>query len=87
MEGAAPDLRGSNKVPEFTEEDAEKLEKLHLDMYFGKDKDNPSVTIRLDRLERFLEQISAIVGRLLLGVVGTMLAVAGEIVLRLLKKL
>ena len=43
---------------EFTPEDKEKLEKHHTDLYIGYGKDDPSITLRMDRVERLLERPS-----------------------------
>lgn len=70
-------------MPEFTEEHCETLEKLEVDMYFGKDKDNPPMTIRMDRVERLIEQIVGIVSRLSWAIVVMLLSVIGDIVVRI----
>lgn len=53
-----------------------KAEKTYYDMYEGQDQENPSVTTRLDRLER----VAATNGKLFWAVLGTILAVVGDII-------
>jgi len=63
------------------------LKKMFVDIYMGKDTDNPALTTRMDRMERQIEQMLSVLGRLAYVVIGTLAAVGGEIVLRLLHKL
>lgn len=51
-------------------------DKVYMDMYVGEGQENPSVTTRLDRLER----VAATNGKLFWAVLGTILAVVGDII-------
>jgi hypothetical protein len=54
----------------------EKVEKMYVDLYIGDGADNPPVTIRLDRLERWAKDIRAMRAMMM----ATMLTVLGAIV-------
>jgi hypothetical protein len=60
----------------------DKVEKLFVDMYYGEGKDNPSITTRLAMTEDKIERLGRNINKALWLVVGTLLTVIGEAVLR-----
>jgi hypothetical protein len=63
-------------VMEYTDEDDKLLKRLQEDFYFGKGPDDPSFTVRMDRLERMTKQAIALAAGL---------ASAGELVVEGIK--
>lgn len=51
----------------------EKVEKLYEDVYVGRDKDNPSIVMRLDRIEQILSDLRTWKWTLIVAIV-TMIA-------------
>lgn len=67
-----------NKVIDFTEDDCDKIGKMYMDLYIGKDLDNLSITARVHNLEqRFKSQ-----DKLFWMVLGTCLLVIGDIIFK-----
>lgn len=60
----------------FTSEDQRKLTKLHIDMYEGDGKENPSMTTRMDAVEK----ATATIGKLFWVVLGLAVTVLGDII-------
>jgi hypothetical protein len=56
-----------------------RVSKLYTDMYIGSGKDNPSMTIRLDRLEQCIEKAAKDSSATRAMMVGTMITVAGSL--------
>lgn len=54
--------------PQFDAERARELDKLYTDVFVGRDADNPSITMRLDRIERTYNKIMAITTAVLIAV-------------------
>jgi len=69
----------------YSELDKANLRKLYRDMYEGEGKENPSMTVRLALVEEVLEKMSSNLNKLVYAVIGTVLAIAGQIILRFLK--
>lgn len=70
-------------VPEQRATD-DRLNKLYTDMYYGEGKDNPPMTVRVDRLEKSVEEMVSNSKSTRLMMVGTMLTVVGGIVIAFL---
>lgn len=58
--------RGPFMVPQpaFTAQDRVDFDKIRQDMYFGDGPDNPSVTLRLDRVERAIELFEKVLAKI-----------------------
>lgn len=65
----------------FTREDKRKLTKLYVDVFEGENMDNPSITLRLDRVERAAESVK----RLTWAIILASIAAVGDIVVHSLK--
>lgn len=51
----------------------DRVDRVVVDMYYGRDKDNPPVTVRLDRLEQVVTDIKALKWAVIVAVI-TMVA-------------
>lgn len=65
----------------------ERLDKLEVDMYKGDGKENPSITNRMALVEERLDKIAQLLGTMTKVVVGVIVIVLGQIVLRFMKLL
>lgn len=70
--------------PDRRRED-ERLNQLYEDMYIGRDADNPPVTLRLDRLEGWMQRVRENSSRGFWLLVATFLTVLGNLILNYLK--
>jgi len=69
----------------FTEGHREEHQKIRRDLWEGDGKDNPSVTARLAVLEDTMEKLTENISKLVWMVVGTLVAVIGDIVFHSIK--
>jgi hypothetical protein len=63
-----------------TDEDRERLLQLYVDFYFGKDQDNPPMTLRMDRVERKTADILSAISQLKWICIATAVTVAGAFI-------
>lgn len=68
-------------------ESLDKFHKMYVDMYIGEGKDNPPMTTRMALAEDRLERMGKNLNKALWLAVSTLLALAGEIIARLVPHL
>lgn len=57
-----------------------RVDKIYTDMYLGEGRDNPSMTIRVDRLEKCTEEMVANSRSTRTMMIGTMITVLGSVI-------
>lgn len=81
MEAERSAERGKDGKPELSTAYADgRVDKLYKDMYEGNGK--PSITVRMDRVERFVEKAGKLLTAILLLLVGALLTGAVDVYVR-----
>ena len=64
----------------------EVVDEMYIDLYKGKDKNNPSITTRLALIEEILDKLSKNLNKALVLAAGALVTVIGEIIVKSLFK-